>query len=58
MSDNPTILNNIEWQVLREALDLWRTCNKTQMEAKKSASFSLEEKIEGIFIKNMKEQKI
>lgn len=55
---NSEILNNMEWQVLRESLELWRSNNKSSTEVKKTASYSLEEKIDKVFTQNMKEQKI
>lgn len=54
----PTTLNNIEWQVLRAALIEWRALHLTDPEFKKTASYSLEEKIDLMFTEKMKEHKL
>lgn len=54
----PTVLNNIEWQVLRAALIEWRTLHLTDPEFKKTASYSLEDKIDLMFTEKIKEHKL
>lgn len=52
------ILDNTEWQVLREALEEWRNLHLKDIPLKKSSSYTLEEKIEKMYAQNLKEHKI
>lgn len=52
------VLNNIEWQVLRESIQEWRNLHLTDPQFKISASYTLEEKIDNMFKEKMKEQKL